>query len=515
MVMMPVKQKQETKAPKDAARNARGHKAPMAKIVDNVPPSAFHTPPMALKRKKVNTAVLMRVFQSLDVIVIALAAVIGCVNASDVPLTQTAFGIAAPFMVLPFLLIWGVSAVGTYRFDFAQKPLHRWLKTIGVLVAISGFLLIVAQQTGMPGNAYVVLVGSMMVAITGLMVLHAFYNGAVQHWSKSGAMARNVVIVGATDNARRLVRQSADCNDLNVVAVFDDRASRRPGKVEDVPVAGGVQDLLVWDALHTIDTIIITVSSTASRRVNELIDQLRGLPQDVVLFMDLDGFKPEQARLTEIASAPMAYISGTPRDEYRIFAKRVQDVVFASAMLVVFSPVMALVALLIRLDSPGPVLFRQKRHGFNNRVIDVYKFRTMRVGSDKGPMKQVQQNDPRVTRIGGFLRCTSLDELPQLFNILAGSMSLVGPRPHAVGMRTGEVESWKLVAHYAHRHRVKPGLTGWAQINGSRGPLETAEQVRTRVRLDIEYIRRAGFWFDLMIMLKTGPVLLGDKEAVR
>jgi len=174
-----------------------------------------------------------------------------------------------------------------------------------------------------------------------------------------------------------------------------------------------------------------------------------------------------------------------------------------------------MIAVLIRLDSPGPVLFKQKRHGFNNRIIEVFKFRTMQTGSDVGPIKQVQANDPRVTRIGRFLRRTSLDELPQLFNVLAGNMSLVGPRPHAVGMRTGEVESWKLVAHYAHRHRVKPGLTGWAQINGSRGPLENAEQVRERVRLDLEYIRRAGFWFDLWIMIKTVPCLLGDKKAIR
>ena len=178
---------------------------------------------------------------------------------------------------------------------------------------------------------------------------------------------------------------------------------------------------------------------------------------------------------------------------------------------------MALIALAVKLDSPGPVLFRQTREGFNGRPIEVLKFRTMRHDprSQDGPVRQVEFDDPRVTRIGGFLRKTSLDELPQLWNVVAGSMSLVGPRPHAPGMRTGGTETSKLVAEYAHRHRVKPGITGWAQINGSRGPLHSPEAARERVRLDVEYIARANFWFDLWIMLRTLPALLGDKVNIR
>ncbi|PHS28260.1 MAG: exopolysaccharide biosynthesis polyprenyl glycosylphosphotransferase [Robiginitomaculum sp.] len=498
-------------------RTAKAGEAPPARISEYVPSMQTIAVPRRARShgSSVNKTVAVRTFQSVDALIIAMAAVMGCAGASDVPLSQTAFGVATPFMVLPFFLLWGLAAFGAYRFDYSKKPALRWVKTAGILFSMGGLVLLFAMAIGMPDYAYGALLNAVAIALGTTLVAHGIYNALVQVWASSGALASNVVIVGATENARRLVRQSQVCKELNVVAIFDDRASRRPGDIEDVPVAGGIKDLLAWDDLDRIDKIIITVTSTASRRVNELIDQLRALPQDVVLFMDLDGFAPEQAKLTEIARAPMAYVSGAPRDEFRLFLKRVQDLFFASAMLIVFAPVMALIAVLIRLDSPGPVLFRQNRHGFNNRVINVLKFRTMRVGSDKGVMQQVRQNDSRITRLGGFLRRTSLDELPQLFNVLGGSMSLVGPRPHAVGMRTGEVESWKLVAHYAHRHRVKPGLTGWAQINGSRGPLDNAEQVRTRVRLDIEYIRRAGFWFDLMIMLKTGPCLLGDKEVVR
>ncbi len=510
---MPAKQKKQKQSQKSVGDLDKTVAAPLAHIVDGPPQGALSLP--IPSRSRVNKTLAVRIFQSLDALAAAGAAVVGCMQASNLPLFDTAFGIAAPFLAMPFFLLWGLAAFGAYDFDFRVKSAQRWAMTALAVTGMAATVVLAARMAGLDGHALSTLMLANAVAVSALLGLHMVYNALVQFWCRRGAMASNVVIVGATQNARRLVRQSEACKDLNVVAIFDDRGSRRPGKVGDIPVAGGVKDLLAWEGLHAIDKIIITVTSTASNRVNELIDQLRALPQEVVLFMDLEGFNPEQARLTEIARSPMAYVSGAPRDEWRVFAKRLQDLVFASAMLVVFAPIMAMIAVLIRLDSPGPVLFKQKRHGFNNRIIEVFKFRTMQTGSDVGPIKQVQANDPRVTRIGRFLRRTSLDELPQLFNVLAGNMSLVGPRPHAVGMRTGEVESWKLVAHYAHRHRVKPGLTGWAQINGSRGPLENAEQVRERVRLDLEYIRRAGFWFDLWIMIKTVPCLLGDREAIR
>jgi lipopolysaccharide/colanic/teichoic acid biosynthesis glycosyltransferase len=180
------------------------------------------------------------------------------------------------------------------------------------------------------------------------------------------------------------------------------------------------------------------------------------------------------------------------------------------------SPVILLTALAIRLDSPGPIFFRQRRHGFNQEEIVVWKFRSMRhAAADATASRQVTSDDDRVTRVGRIIRSTSLDELPQLFNVLKGEMSLVGPRPHAIGMKTGETESALLVAEYAHRHRMKPGMTGWAAIKGSRGPLHSAHDVRRRVQLDVEYIERQSLWLDLWIMAVTLPVLLGDRAAVR
>ncbi|WP_313454882.1 sugar transferase, partial [Brevundimonas sp.] len=206
-----------------------------------------------------------------------------------------------------------------------------------------------------------------------------------------------------------------------------------------------------------------------------------------------------------------------PQDpDRRAFNKRLQDLFVGGVALIAAAPIMALVALAVRLDSPGPVFFRQRRHGFNQEVIVVWKFRSMRhEAADATASRQVSADDDRITRVGRFIRATSLDELPQIFNVLSGEMSLVGPRPHAIGMKTGETESARLVAEYAHRHRIKPGMTGWAAIKGSRGPVDTEAQVRERVQWDIDYIERQSLWLDLWIMLITIPVLLGDRAAVR
>ncbi|MCA8904894.1 MAG: sugar transferase, partial [Hyphomonas sp.] len=184
---------------------------------------------------------------------------------------------------------------------------------------------------------------------------------------------------------------------------------------------------------------------------------------------------------------------------------------------IVFSPILLAVAIAVKLDSPGPVFFRQKRHGFNNQLIRVWKFRSMKTdaAAEERMAEQATADDPRVTRVGRIIRRTSLDELPQLLNVLTGEMSLVGPRPHAVGMTTETIQVHDIVGDYAHRHRVKPGITGWAQVNGSRGPVHTREEVRERIRLDLEYVNRSSFWFDIYIMLKTAPCLFGDRTRSR
>ena len=196
--------------------------------------------------------------------------------------------------------------------------------------------------------------------------------------------------------------------------------------------------------------------------------------------------------------------------------KRGLDITLSVMAVFALAPALGAVALAIRLDSPGPILFKQRRHGYLNEEVLVWKFRSMRVeASDATASRQVTADDDRVTRVGRFIRKTSLDELPQLWNVIRGEMSLVGPRPHAIGMLTGGADASKLVESYAHRHRMKPGLTGWAAVNGSRGPVDTPEAVRRRVSLDLEYIERQSLWFDLAIIARTLPCVLGDTATVR
>ena len=429
---------------------------------------------------------------------------------------QLPLGTALPYMILPPFAVWGIWSAGGYRFPFTEKILKHLMRvaagaglTLTSLVGISWLL-------GLGGST-LYLGGACLLGAVSVISLHAHHVAWMKHLIRNGRLSENVVIVGATENASKLIERNSRDRELNIIAIFDDRLGRAPLRIHGVPVVGTLDDLLAWDNLPRVDRIIVTVTSKAQDRVRLLIERLRYLPNRVVLLLDLEDFNPEGASLAEVADAPAAYVSGAPADARRAFVKRISDIVIASLMLVGFSPFMLLIGLLIKLDSKGPVFFKQKRHGFNNQVIRVWKFRTMKpdARAEEGIITQVTADDDRVTKLGNFLRLTSLDELPQLINVLKGEMSLVGPRPHAVGMTTEETEVHHIVGDYAHRHRVKPGLTGWAQINGSRGPVHTTELVRERVRLDMEYVNRSSFWFDLYIIFMTAPCLLGDRSNAR
>ncbi|MBL4853277.1 MAG: exopolysaccharide biosynthesis polyprenyl glycosylphosphotransferase [Robiginitomaculum sp.] len=356
-----------------------------------------------------------------------------------------------------------------------------------------------------------------LMATATLLILHSIYYVVIKRQHERGQLIPTIIMLGATEAARRLIEENARTRELNILAIFDERLSRAPHNIHGVPVVGKIEDMLSWDALPYVDRIIVTLPGIASERKKAFAAQVRKLPNRIAFVVDeFEHLDHVQQRLTQIAEIGMREITGTTFSGRQIFTKRMVDIVISGCALLFGAPVLALIALAIKLDSPGPVLFKQKRQGFNNRVFDVFKFRSLKVeDEDKDAKSQVVAGDNRVTRVGRFIRKTSLDELPQLLNVLKGDMSLVGPRPHAVGMHTGNIETYKLVDEYAHRLKVKPGLTGWAQINGSRGPLHDAKSVARRVQLDIEYIERSGLFFDLMIMIKTLPCLLGDSENDR
>ncbi len=418
-------------------------------------------------------------------------------------------------------LWWTLRENDLYNFPARPDPLKRAVKTLGAVTLAFPFAVAVGGMAAFTAGRPIaegLYEAGLTVGVAGacIIVLHFCAAGIVGILSAAGLFSLNIVIVGATKAAEKLVADARTSGDLNILGIFDDRLARAPTQIGGVNVIGDLDALMSWDHLPSVDRVIVTVSSAAQSRVKHLVEKLRAMPNKLVLAIDMQGFDADGTTIGRIGQQPVAYVSGAPEDAKRAFWKRLQDITIGTLALILLSPIMLMVAFAIKLESKGPVFFRQTRHGFNNQPFKCWKFRSMCTDmTDHKAAQQVQKDDPRVTKVGKFIRKTSLDELPQLFNVLAGSMSLVGPRPHAIGMKTGNIESEKLVADYAHRHRIKPGMTGWAAINGSRGPVDTSEDVEQRVAYDVAYIKGASFWFDIYIMAMTVPSLLGDKEAIR
>lgn len=454
-----------------------------------------------------------RAFDTLAVVALTLL----CASAAapgpllDAPLSQL-----TPFILGAATVLGLLRSLGCYRFARGQKTAQRLasvaaIVAVGTTVAVTGGWLLLGA--GAQWSAWLVWAGLVLISLN---ALHLGWGGAVARWRASGALTPNIVLVGATRHAESLIREALKRRDLNVLGIFDDRLARSPKAIEGVPVLGTAEDLLTHKMTPYIDQVVLAIDPRAEQRVRELNARLATLPHEITLLVEPNGPAETRSALDRLAAAPLADVQAPMDDDRRAFNKRLQDLALGLIAFVLLAPLMAVLAVAIRLDSPGPIFFRQRRHGFNQEEIVVWKFRSMRQeAADATASRQVTHDDDRVTRIGKLIRATSLDELPQLLNVLAGEMSLVGPRPHAIGMKTGHVESARLVADYAHRHRIKPGMTGWAAVNGSRGPLHTAQDVRRRVQLDIDYVERQSLWLDLWIMAVTVPVLLGDRAAIR
>jgi Undecaprenyl-phosphate glucose phosphotransferase len=465
---------------------------------------------------RMNSRSISRLFRFFDLLIVGIMAWIACRAMAPAGLLTAPLGHVLPFVFGTAAASWGLEASGAY--DFApREPLSvHLLKTAGgfVLGALGMGLVLLAAAA----PASVAAAAGLWLALCASVVYlaHAAWWAMVARWRRMGKLTPNIVVVGATANAERLILDLLQTREAAVLGVFDDRLGRVPDAICGVPVLGTAAEMIGHRVMPYVDRVVITVPSMAQGRVREIVRRLHVLPNDVSLFLDFQADAAAGAAVSQLASAPLAQVCGAPRDEARAFWKRMQDIVIGAIGFVLALPVMVLVALAVRLDSRGPILFSQRRHGFNNEEIVVWKFRSMRHdAADATASRQVAYDDERVTRVGRFIRKFSLDELPQILNVLKGDMSLVGPRPHAIGMKTGDEESARLVAEYAHRHRLKPGITGWAAIHGSRGPVHTPADVRRRVELDIEYIERQSFWLDLYIMAMTLPCLLGDRSAVR
>jgi Undecaprenyl-phosphate glucose phosphotransferase len=339
----------------------------------------------------------------------------------------------------------------------------------------------------------------------------------IRHWTQQGRLYRRAAIYGGGTITEKLIGElEIDVeSDVRIMGIFDDRGTDRVGSmVAGYPRLGGLRELVEFARRTRLDVIIVALPITAEKRLLQVTRLLSVLPAEVKLPARATELRFTRDTYSHVGNVAMINLLEKPIADWGNVAKWIFDKVVASLAILVLSPVMLAVAAAIKLDSPGPVLFRQKRHGFNNELIEIFKFRSMYVDRcDANATKLVTRGDARVTRVGRFIRKTSLDELPQLFNVILGSLSLVGPRPHALEAKAAGQLYVSVVDGYFGRHKVKPGITGWAQINGWRGETDTPEKIQKRVEHDIYYIENWSLLLDVYILLKTPFALFKSDNA--
>ncbi len=329
----------------------------------------------------------------------------------------------------------------------------------------------------------------------------------IGRWTETGRFRRRIAVVAVSDFSREFItRLQAEPESFEIVGVYDDRlrSGRVPPVLANIPVRGSVADLVRDSREEKIDVIAVALPLGAAQRISDILEELSSTVADVCLTTDLAGLAYRGRQFGSVGDNPVISIGEKPLKDWGAAKKACFDFIVGAISLALLSPLLAMLALAIRLDSSGPILFRQPRLGFNNRMFICYKFRTMYASmTDVMADRQTVPGDPRITRVGKWMRKFSLDELPQLFNVMNGTMSLVGPRPHAPNTKAADRLFAEVVRQYAQRHRVKPGITGWAQVNGWRGETKTVEQIENRVRCDLFYIDNWSLLFDVKIAAMT------------
>jgi putative colanic acid biosynthesis UDP-glucose lipid carrier transferase len=323
---------------------------------------------------------------------------------------------------------------------------------------------------------------------------------------------RPAVIIGAGRMGMRVAQmlklRQAFGHDL--LGVFDDRSADRVNLPEEAVLLGSLRQLPEFIEAHGVKDVFITLPLTSQPRIQSLLESLQNTTASIHFVPDIFGVSVIQGRLEDMGGVPVVGLMVAPFTGINGFIKRVSDIVLSLLILLMISPILLVLAIGVKVSSPGPVIFRQRRTGLDGEIIEVYKFRSMRTTDDGAVVKQATRDDPRITPFGAFIRKTSLDELPQFVNVLQGRMSIVGPRPHAVAHN---VQYRRLVKAYMARHKVKPGITGWAQVNGLRGETDTLDKMAARVEYDLEYLRNWTLGLDLLIIARTVKLVFLDRSA--
>ena len=399
------------------------------------------------------------------------------------------------------------SQLTSARISAVVDVIFRWL----LLLA---FLLAIGYVTKSPLQAYPRRIFLTWAALTpvGLIFVTLAMQEIVRRFLINALDMRSAIVAGYNTSSLELARRlrANPGMRLEVTGFFDDRSSERLGMEADAKLIGALSDLGNYVKTNRTDVIFIALPIRHVKRVMNLLDDLRDTTASIYYVPDIFVFDLIQARSGEIHGIPVVAMCETPFYGYRGVTKRLTDIVLSVAILLLLLPLLASVAVMVKLTSPGPVIFKQRRYGLDGREIGVYKFRTMTVTEDGAHIRQASKSDNRITRIGGFLRRTSLDELPQLINVLQGRMSLVGPRPHAVAHNE---EYRKLIKGYMVRHKVLPGITGLAQVNGCRGETSELKDMEARVNYDLDYLRRWSPMLDVKIILLTVIKVFRDDKA--
>ena len=408
--------------------------------------------------------------------------------------------------------------LGLYSVPSLRSPVESLWRIAAAWVSALGLLLgaLFLLKVG-PDFSRVWLVVWLGTGLTASFAWRTLVKAAVAKLAAAGRLHRRAVVFGAGEAGATLVaRLEADAkSDVAIAGIFDDRGvDRIPDSLAGYPLLGNIDQLVAFCRTNEIDLLLLSLPVTAERRLLDILKKLWVLPVDIRLAAHASALRFGPRTYSHIGSVPVLDLLDRPLAETDQVVKSVFDRTVAALALVLLAPVLALVALAVRLDSKGPVLFRQKRLGFNNELVDVWKFRSMYVDqSDANASKLVTKGDPRVTRVGRIIRKTSLDELPQLFNVLGGSLSLVGPRPHALHAKAADRLYHEVADGYFARHKVKPGITGLAQIRGWRGETDTEEKLKGRIAADLEYIESWSLLLDVYILARTPFALLKSENA--
>jgi putative colanic acid biosysnthesis UDP-glucose lipid carrier transferase len=417
--------------------------------------------------------------------------------------------IDAPYVVLS-LIVFSLSFPGTLQLSEGRRRMMR--KTVMNWALVAGILLAFGYASGyerfFPDKILFGWIGSTF------FVLLAVHEIALQVLPRVLANGNHntAVIVGGNDIGSMLARQFVDNQYLGVrlLGFFDDRSRARLANLGDTAVLGNLSQLSTYVKQHHVEHIYLALPMATQPRILNLLEELKDTTASIFFVPDIFVTDLIQGRMDNINGMPVVAVCETPFTGFNGMLKRLTDIVLSLIILVLISPLLLICAMGVKLSSPGAIIFKQRRYGLDGKEIVVYKFRSMTVCEDGAVVTQATRNDQRVTRFGAFMRKTSLDELPQFFNSLGGSMSIVGPRPHAVSHN----ETYrKLIKGYMVRHKVKPGITGWAQVCGYRGETETIDKMEKRIEHDLEYLRTWSITLDLWIIIKTLLVVVTDRRA--